>query len=195
MCVVLRDSKPTCDVGVSLCATQKPHLALITHQQQPPPNTALLILFALAVGLSRLDLAISRDAKYMARLEHEKLVDIAQRLDATLTQRRSVLRDLDVAAATKPVAECAEARTAAEASFKASDAQVRALLEELKGLGGSREADRFVKVVEEERALVQSSLALFVKKVDLVKQGAKAAVCGCVFVICAQHAYLVYVHV
>ncbi len=139
-------------------------------------TTALLVLFLLAVGFSRLDLAISRDAKYLARLEHEKLVDIAQRLDTALTQRRSVLRDLGVAAATKPVAECAEARSAAEASFKASDGIVRGLLKELEALGG-KEADRFSKVVEDERALVQSSLALFVKKVDLVKQGAKAAVC------------------
>lgn len=122
-----------------------------------------------------MDFAISRDAKYLAQQEHERLVDVVQRLDAVLRERRAVLRDLDVAAATKPVAECGEARTAAEASFKASDAVVKKLLAEIAGVGG-RQADQFVKVAEEEQALVQLSMALFVKKVDLVKQGAKAAV-------------------
>lgn len=139
-------------------------------------STALALLFGVAVAVSRMDFAISRDAKYQARQEHERLVDVVQRLDAALRDRRAVLRDLDVAAATKPVAECGEAKAAAEASFKASDAVLKKLVAEIAAVGG-RQGEQFGKLVEEERALVQSSLALFVKKVELVKQGAKAAVC------------------
>lgn len=42
------------------------------------------LLFGTAIALSRTELTISKDAKWAARREHERVVDAVQRLEATL---------------------------------------------------------------------------------------------------------------